>query len=416
MSWLEDYANTASQYVDAPTVFQKIIAYWTLGAAVGKRMYYKFGSGPIFPNMYLVLVGKSGMIRKSTTKNFALDVLDKVCPDIDLPGRGSPEAFRDALDEKGWYGVLHYDEFYEFLVKRKKDYNADMDTTIMELFSHGRKSPIRTKTSGEIRIPSDAVISFIAPTTLDLFVAGINKDDLLSGLMARFMLIEAEKDIHYPVPPPMPDSVKTWLGANLKQLIPNVQSAIEMKETPEARAMLEGLYDAINQRVKDTKHPLFAEGFNRGQIYGLKMAMIHAISEKRTVLEKQDYEAIMPYITNWADALESVVQRVAVEDRFHEQIVTAEGFLQDHPRTNQKALQAYMRLRKYEMEDLMHHLTEAGLCEIVDVVDGKGKSTKIVKYAKSGVIEDEPESAVVLSRPTPKVNQIVAQNPTTPQP
>lgn len=403
MSWLDDYATTASQYIDAPTIFQKIIAYWTLGAAVGKRVYYQFGSNPIFPNMFLVLVGKSGMIRKSTTKNFALDVLDKVCPEIDLPGRGSPEAFRDALDEKGWYGVLHYDEFYEFLVKRKKDYNADMDTTIMELFSHGRKSPIRTKTSGEIRIPSDAVISFIAPTTLDLFVAGLTKDDLLSGLMARFMLIEAEKDIHYAVPPPMPDSVKTWLGSKLKDLIPNVQNAVEMKETPEARGMLEGMYDAINERVAETKHPLFGEAFNRGQIYALKMAMIHALSEKRVVLEQRDYEAVMPFISNWAEALKSVVERVSIEDHFQEQIAISERFLRQHPRTTTKALQAHMRLRKYEMQDLLHHLTEAGLVSVMDSVDAAGKTTRIIKYGANGVQADAEEPAVMLSRPMQKV-------------
>jgi len=403
MSWLDDYARTASQYIDAPTIFQKIIGYWTLGAAVGKRVYYQFGSNPVFPNMFLVLVGKSGMIRKSTTKNFALDVLDKVCPDIDLPGRGSPEAFRDALDEKGWYGVLHYDEFYEFLAKRKKDYNADMDTTIMELFSHGRKTPIRTKTSGEIRIPSDAVISFIAPTTLELFIAGISKDDLLSGLMARFMMIEAEKDIHYPVPPPMPDTVKAYLGAKLKELIPNVQSAVEMKETPEAHGMLESMYDAVNERVAETKHPLFGEAFNRGQVYALKLAMIHALSEKRLVIEKSDYEKIMPFISNWAEALKNVVERVSVEDRFQEQIVEAEKFLRQHPKTTTQAIQGHMRLRKYEMQDLVHHLVESGLVSLMDSVDAKGKTTRIIRYSANGAVNpDAEEPAVMLSRPMPK--------------
>jgi hypothetical protein len=408
---LDDYAERASQYIDAPTVFQKALAYWTLGSAIGKRVYYQFGSGPVFPNMFLVLVGRSGMIRKSTTKNFALDVLDKVCPEIDLPGRGSPEAFRDALDEKGWYGVLHYDEFYEFLAKRKKDYNADMDTTIMELFSHGRKSPIRTKTSGEIRIPADAVISFIAPTTLDLFVAGLAKDDLLSGLMARFMLIEAEKDIQYAVPPPMPDSVKTWLATKMKELIPNVQNAVEIKETPEARGMLEAMYDAINERVKETKNSLFGEAFNRGQVYALKLAMIHAIAEKRLVLEQRDYEAVMPFITNWAEALKNVVERVSVEDRFQEQIAEAERFLRDHPKTTSKALQGYMRLRKYEMQDLVHHLTEAGLCEVMDSVDASGKTTRIIKYSANGVLPDAEEPVVMLSRPTPKVSTATVPAP-----
>lgn len=377
MSWLDDYASTASQYVDAPTAFQKVIAYWTLGAAIGKRAYYQFGMVPIYPNTYLVLIGKSGFVKKSVTKNFALDVLDAAIPDLDLPGRGSPEAFRDSLDEHGWYGVLHYDEFYEYLTKRKKDYTADMDVTVMELFAYGRKTPIRTKTSGEIRIPSESIISFVAPTTMDLFLAGLRKDDLLGGKMARFMLHEGDQDIEYPVPPPLPQTTIKYLGIRLAALVPGLNPPappVEIKETKEARECLEAYYFAIKKRVEDTKNVLFTSAFSRAQVYAIKLAMIHAIAEGRRTMHPDDYEAVMPFITNWADCLRRISERMGAENNFQQQIAKAEEFLRLVPTTKMRDLQRHMKLRKYEMVDLMEHLNLAGIVDVVTHASNPGET------------------------------------------
>lgn len=367
MSWLDDYASTASKFVDAPTVFQKVAAYWTLGSALGKRVFYQFGMIPVYPNLYTVFVGKSGQIKKSLTKNFALDVLGAAIPDLDLPGRGSPEAFRDALEERDWYGVLHYDEFYEYLTKRKKDYTADMDATLMELFAHGRKSPIRTKTSGEIRIPNNAIIAFIAPTTMDLMLASIRKDDFMSGKMARFMMVAADQDIEYPVPPPMPHTTVPYLGMRLRQLVPGLggpTQQIEMKETAAARQTLEDYYYAIKERLVTNTNPYFAGSFSRAQMYAIKFAMIHAVANGRMTIESGDYDAIQYLITNWAECLDSIVERIAVEDRFHELVLKAETFLQRNPSTTQRDLQRHMRLRKLEMSDVMEHLKISGLVNL----------------------------------------------------
>lgn len=367
MSWLDDYASTASKYVDAPTPFQKVAAYWTLGAALGKRVFFQFGMQPVYPNLYTVFVGKSGFIKKSITKNFACDVLEAAIPDLDLPGRGSPEAFRDALEERDWYGVLHYDEFYEYLTKGRKDYTADLDTTLMELFAHGRKTPIRTKTSGEIKIPASAIISFIAPTTLDLLLRGVKKDDLMSGKMARFLFFGADQDIEYPVPPPMPSNTKQFLGVKMRSLLPTLAASVQsaqMVETAAARQTLEDYYYAIRERVASASSPLFGGSFSRAQMYAIKMAMVHAIANGRMTIEASDYDSIQSVISEWAKCLDEIVSKVDVDDRFHQMILKAEDFLKRHPMTTQRDLQRYMRLRKFEMSDVIEHLKVSGIIDM----------------------------------------------------
>jgi hypothetical protein len=406
VSWLEDYANTASKYADAPTEFQRIVAYWTFGAAVGRRARFQFGMVPVYTNLYLVLVGRSGIIKKSVTKDFALDVLDVAQPELDLPGRGSPEAFRDSLEEKNWYGVLHYDEMYEYLSSRRKDYRADMDTTVMELFAHGRKTPIRTKVSGEIRIPSEAMISFIAPTTLDMLIRALRRDDFMSGKMARFLFLESDQDIEYPVPPPRPQTTVQYLGGRLKQALPKLQPGqiLDMKETPEARKTLEDYYFAIKTKLQEVNNPLFAGSFSRAQVYAIKLAMIHALANGRATIEADDYGAIMPYISNWAKALEGMVERISVEDRFQELILKAETWLKGNPHTTQGRLQSFMRLRKYEMIDVIEHLkvaghltvnlnTDVGMTELI--YRGNGQAGNGQKVPSEGSPHEAPPKAPV---------------------
>ena len=403
MSWLDDYANTASAFVDAPTQFQKVAAYWALGGALGKRVAFQFGMVPVYPNLYTVFVGKSGFIKKSITKNFALDVLGAALPDLDLPGRGSPEAFRDDLQERDWYGVLHYDEFFEYLVKGRKDYTADLDTTLMELFAYGRKTPIRTKTSGEIKIPPNAIISMIAPTTMDLLLRGIRKDDLMSGKMARFMFVAADQDIKYPVRRPRPHPTTPYLGTKLRALIPagaNASQPAQVMETPAARKTLEDYYYAIRARVKGATSPLFEGSFSRAQMYAIKLAMIHCIANGRMTLEPGDYDAIQPLISNWADCLDEIIKKVDVEDRFHELILRAEAFLKAHPTTTQRDIQRHMRLRKYEMSDVIEHLKVSGLIDIAMSTDAaasqivyKGKADPAGQPSPDEIREREIEMA-----------------------
>jgi hypothetical protein len=394
LSWIDEYANTATQFVDAPTMFQRVAAYWALGAAIGKRAYFQFGMIPVFPNLYTVLVGKSGFVKKSVTKNFALDTLGQAIPDLDLPGRGSPESFRDSLEERDWYGVLHYDEFFEYLVKGRKDYNADLDVTVMELFAHGRKTPIRTKTSGEIKIPSNAIISFVAPTTLDLLLRGIKKDDLMSGKLARFMFVTADQDIEYPVPPPMPHTTIPYLGKRLKSMLPPTATSANpllMTEAPEARQALIDYYHAIRERVGNAASPLFGGSFSRAQVYTIKLAMINAVANGRTIILPDDYAAIQDLVSNWATCLDEIIKKIDVEDRFHEQILKAEEYLRVRPVARLGDLQRYMRLRKYEMSDLLEHLKMAGIVEVELNTDVANSKVRYKDPLKAAAPEGSPE-------------------------
>jgi hypothetical protein len=399
MSWLDDYQNTATQYVDAPRLFQKAIAYWTLGAALQRTVYYQFGMQPIYPNLFLVLVGKSGAIKKSVTKNFALDVLEHCWPSLDLPGRGSPEAFRDALEEKNWYGVLHFDEFWEFLLKRKKDYSADMDTTIMELFVHGRKSPIRTKTSGEIRIPSEAMISFISPTTLDLLVAGTSRSDMMSGKMARFMMIAAEQDIEYPVPQALPHTIHPYLGAGLKKLVPNVQHSTPMQETPAARVMLEEVYYGVKDRIKGSGSPLFGSSFSRAQVYAVKLAMINAIANGRMVIDAVDYEETLPLLSVYADTLTGLADKVMSGDGpFQKLVQDAEAFISAHGKVYQSELVKKLAVRKYEQKDVVEYLTASGKVSLV--VNASSEKNNVLIWQGNGHMRHvKDDDVAVLSVP-----------------
>jgi len=226
----------------------------------------------------------------------------------------------------------------------------------------------------------------------------------------------------------MPNTVPGLLGARLKQMIPPGTTPIQMGETPEAHAYLEAYYYAIKDRCDKMMTSLFSSSFNRAQVYALKLAMIHAIADGRTTIEQGDYEAINPFITTWAETLKNVVERVATEDKFQEQILKADRFLQSHPRTTARHLQQFMKLRQYELKDLLSYLQEAGICRFGTEVGGNGKpSGQILEYVGAEVARKTDEAmladpnASVVAAPLlrPKVTldkQPSSSTPTPPAP
>jgi hypothetical protein len=189
----------------------------------------------------------------------------------------------------------------------------------------------------------------------------------MSGKMARFMMLAADQDIEYPVPPPMPPTTHGFLAVRLRALVPGLAGtvqSVQMVETPAARQTLEDYYYAIRGRVDSASSPLFGGSFSRAQMYAIKLAMIHAVANGRMTIEPGDYDAIQPIISNWADCLDEIVKKVDVENPFHETILKAEDFLKRHPKTSQRDLQRYMRLRKYEMTDVIEHMKISGLIEM----------------------------------------------------
>lgn len=371
MSWIDDYVTNALPYSEAPKIFQEACAYWAAGTILGRSIYYKFGAEVVYPNMYLLMVGKSGEPKKSSARNFAIGVIERARPGVRLPDLGSPEAFRDSLESRNWFGYLAFDEFSAYLAKARRDYTSDMNETVMELFHYGPKSLKATKTSGEVQMPTDAVISFIAGSTTDTLVKKLRSDELLSGSMGRIMTILADADKKLPRPPELDERVLDNLADRIRGLKPPDPKSdpktpilsVKISETPESAAYHDAIYEAIGARKQEIARTTFSSAFSRAQSYAIKIAMINAILDRRTFMIAADFEKATYFLREWAEGIAEISALVEQNDPFQRILSKLEAYLRAHPHTTKRDIQRYMRLKSYEIKEAMDFLAEQGLIE-----------------------------------------------------
>ena len=95
--FLKDFLDFASPLTEASTQFHIGTALATLSAATGRRVYLDFGIKPIYPNLYVLVVGKSGISRKSSAIYPAKLLIDRFNKNILMWDVFSTESLYDAL-------------------------------------------------------------------------------------------------------------------------------------------------------------------------------------------------------------------------------------------------------------------------------------------------------------------------------
>lgn len=75
-SFLFDFINYCNKITDAPDIFEYAGALIALSTILQKNVYLKWAGGKLYPNMYMLLIMKSGG-RKSTVSGIVKKILEK---------------------------------------------------------------------------------------------------------------------------------------------------------------------------------------------------------------------------------------------------------------------------------------------------------------------------------------------------
>ena len=99
-----NYLKEFFKYSYPPTggtpAYHLAVAIATASAMTNRQFYMYLGDDKIYTNMWLVLVGRSSVARKTTTINAGRRLLSEVFPDPPVyPNDYTPEALHDLLDK-----------------------------------------------------------------------------------------------------------------------------------------------------------------------------------------------------------------------------------------------------------------------------------------------------------------------------
>lgn len=273
--FIKDYYDYASPVTEAPEIYHVFVSMALVAAVCSRGVSLNIGASKLFPNLWILLVGPSSRLRKTTAIRVGSNLLLQCDEDAIFPNEFTSEALLELLQEKP-EGLFCWSEFGGVLEQFNRSYMAGTKEMLTDLFDcpplHKRKLK-----SGEVKITSPC-ISILSASTIEWLQSKIKENDVMSGFLARFLYVVADSPSKIlPFPPPSDEGRAQELVQKLKSMaaikgnMPLSQAALDMYEDwyREQRAPVEA--EPGNDRI--------APFMSRLESYVLKFAMIYQLAE-----------------------------------------------------------------------------------------------------------------------------------------
>jgi len=194
--WLDAYMEYTEDS-EPPKMFHLWTAISTVGSALQRKCYLRWGTLTFYPNMYIVLVAPSGKCRKGTAMDPARDLLDALAMPLAAEATTREaliRALRDAnstnfdpnTGDQQFHSSLtiHSKELTVFLGYDNKQLMMDLT----DWFDCHNRWTYRTKTQGDDDIIG-VWVNLIGATTPELIQTALPPDAIGGGLTSRIIFI-----------------------------------------------------------------------------------------------------------------------------------------------------------------------------------------------------------------------------------
>ena len=200
--FIVDFERWAAMKTDAPSYTLRAAALQALSLAAGDQVTLEgiFSDAPTYLNLYVMVVGPSTTMRKTTVLNYVRGLLPVQQQDksdyITFMDDVSNQAFNKVMADAGKKRapiMLSIDEvagLFE-VIRRKNSYLAGFDKTLMKAYDHSPVSIHRTNSA--IDAPNGAYVNIFAASTPDPLMEVLNGEDVESGLLPRFIIFDARE-------------------------------------------------------------------------------------------------------------------------------------------------------------------------------------------------------------------------------
>ena len=191
---IDKYVEYASIACDAPRIFHLACSYWICSSLLGRfvRIVTSYAPEGLMANLWVLLVGPSRIVRKTTAQKMAEKIVEAVDPNILMSVSFTPEALYQLFNnmKKGDTVAWTKDELGGFFKMLQKRYMAGLRELLNSLYVG--KGELRYLRSGVLKIPEGIYVTWIAnlQTPPHEF---IDEEDFYSGFMNRWILAHATR-------------------------------------------------------------------------------------------------------------------------------------------------------------------------------------------------------------------------------
>ena len=315
-----------------------------VGAVMGRSVWVEGMPSPLYPNVYVMLIGKTAAPRKSTAMGMAVKhakgvVLDGEHPlqvissvstaeglvhqlrtsemrrvEQDVEDEQTGEMVKQSVyvekhlyDNLGQFEgirlLIQIDEILSTFSKRQQQSSAGIIAMLTELYSMPEDVRNTSKTAGEIA--EYPCVSTIGCSTEAWFGKGIRTEDILGGFANRqmyFSAVKPPKPIAFAEPPDA-RYIARW-NEHLVALRMEFQNHQKFTLSDEVRQAMSEAYAADFERMWESEDDLINAASARSWEHILKLALIFTLTDTpvgNTIVGIKQYrkaEAVGAYLTD----------------------------------------------------------------------------------------------------------------------
>lgn len=287
--WLERYLDYTSEQ-ESPQLFHLWVGISVLASALGRKVWIDRGHYTLFPNLYVVLVGASARVRKTTALNIGFHLFKEAFPaHCTIAQKITPEALigvlRDEAKEKGSAeGVMVSSELSVFLGSSIRD--DSLIQLLTKLYDCESTMDYHTIIRGKEVLPN-VCFNMLGATTPEWIKTSMPSHAVGGGFTSRIIFVyqfEGERRIPFPTVSSRQAQLKAALIKDL-QHIGSIKGGVVL--TAEAKEWYSDWYcDVYNPDGKESG----LEGYyGRKADTLLKLAVVFTVSRTgKIVVDEQD--------------------------------------------------------------------------------------------------------------------------------
>lgn len=219
-TWIDEFTDIVSGYSDVPYQAIRAAGYWVISSTLGTQFVIKETPRPLRPNIFVLISGPGGLIRKSTVIDYAKTVFvsawenfydsigiqdynidDKIIEEFTIEGLTD---HIDSVSDKTKDFVLMTDEFGVWLHRSKQRHLTGERGLLSKLYYGETYKQYLSKRGGDKgirRIPPGLYFTMIAAMQdADLYLTEI---EVRQGLVRRLMVINLEVEDKKTFKPPL---------------------------------------------------------------------------------------------------------------------------------------------------------------------------------------------------------------------
>lgn len=297
-NWLQTFGNWTLPRSEAPETFVAWTGLFTLASAIRRRVRLPkglLGSWEASPNLYILFIAPAGRARKSTTANYAEDLLDNIKTITKSPELITKESLLTTLvnsDDASMCVIAP--EFGEFIVKS----GPTMFGFLTNMYD-GKKNISASTLGRGYEFAERPCINLLGATTPEWVAENMPESVIGGGFASRVVFIFEEKvrrrKLYYDdLDWPLLNKLRGDLIEDLNHIATDISG--EFKLAPDAKEFSEKWYDTTSDEGYGANAKLSGY-YERRPAHVFKIAMLfHLAYSDELVLNKVDFEMAITFL------------------------------------------------------------------------------------------------------------------------